>query len=138
MDGGELVFFGLLTAFFVAISLRSTRRLLQTVRALRGGARTAGECVHIQTVIHNTSRTVLCTIAFTTPDGHRIRFDDYSSVLSEGDRVAVTYDPARPERATIVGPGHWRSLITRVALALGCGLAAVVCAAALGLGTGLL
>ncbi|CAL9511923.1 hypothetical protein SUDANB106_03678 [Streptomyces sp. enrichment culture] len=129
VPGGERLFLALAAVLFGALAVRGAVRLLAVVRALRAGARAEAECVRVSSASRPTG-TDLYHFAFRTPDGRPVEFEEYVSGVRVGDRVPVRYDPARPGRATVAGPGRLPPVVMPAVLAAGCGAAAVLLALA--------
>ncbi|GGL76855.1 hypothetical protein GCM10010129_20780 [Streptomyces fumigatiscleroticus] len=122
-----------LVALFGALSWRHARRLVTVARVLRRGVRTGGECVRVETEPYGRSDARRHFFAFHTADGARVEFEEPAGrATTKGTPVTVTYDPRDPAgTATVAGRGSWSPILQSLALAAGCGMAALGFAALL-------
>ncbi|WP_327667259.1 DUF3592 domain-containing protein [Streptomyces sp. NBC_00485] len=127
VPGGGYVVLVLLVALFGAIAVKYARRLVTVARVLRRGVRASGECVRVETEPYNRSDATRHFFAFRTADGTRVEFEDLAGwSTDEGTPVTVTYDPKDPRgTATVAGRGRWSPVLQALALAAGCGMAAL-------------
>ncbi|MFI2346726.1 DUF3592 domain-containing protein [Streptomyces sp. NPDC019443] len=127
VPGGEYLVFGLLTVLFGSLTVKYVRRLATLARTLRRGARTAGECVRVETEPYNRSDAKRHFFVFRTADGTEVEFEDLAGWgMKTGSPVTVTYDPENPRKtATIAGRGSWSPVLQCTALVAGCGMATI-------------